>query len=45
VLVDEKIDSGRHTIHWNAGGLGGGIYLYRFQTNRFVEMKKMILLK
>ncbi|OGC00636.1 hypothetical protein A2V82_04525 [candidate division KSB1 bacterium RBG_16_48_16] len=45
VLVDKKIDSGQHTIHWDADGLGGGIYLYRMRTDRFVESRKMILLK
>jgi len=48
-LVNEAKEPGVHTIQFNAqsaaGGLSSGMYIYRIQTNDFVQTKKMILLK
>jgi hypothetical protein len=44
-LVSEELRAGNYKYEWNAERLPSGIYLYRISTNRFSEMKKMILLK
>jgi len=49
-LVDELQDAGYKQAVWNAKDVYGnqvasGIYIYRLQTDKFVQSKKMILLK
>ena len=45
-LINNKlVPAGRHEITFDASHLPSGIYLYRIQTDGFVQVKKMILLK
>jgi len=49
-LVDEKLAAGKYVADWNGRSSGGtevasGIYFYRIHTERFVQTKKMVLLK
>ncbi|GAB6282848.1 MAG: hypothetical protein STSR0008_15980 [Ignavibacterium sp.] len=44
-LVDGFRNVGTYNVQWNASNLASGIYIYRLQTEKFVEMKKMILMK
>jgi hypothetical protein len=44
-LVDGTQQQGAHEARFDAGGLSSGVYLYRLQTNGFVQQKKMILQK
>jgi len=44
-LVNSEFTSGNHTINFDATGYTSGVYLYRLETNDFVETKKMILMK
>lgn len=48
-LVDETKHAGNHQIMFNSesvrGGLSSGVYFYRIETDRFTNMKKMILAK
>jgi hypothetical protein len=44
-LVNQKQESGRYELNFNAEGLTSGIYLYKIQTEKFVQTKKMILMK
>jgi hypothetical protein len=44
-LVDGKVDAGRHQEQWNAGRLASGVYFYRLQAGKFIENRKMILLR
>jgi hypothetical protein len=49
-LVDEQLGAGRHEVVWNernnAGALvSSGVYLYRFEADDVVQMKRMMLLK
>jgi len=45
ILVNDEQPAGYHQITWDASGQASGMYFYRFQAGRFVEKKKMTLLK
>ncbi len=45
VLVDGLIEAGYHHAILNASNLSSGMYFYRIETEKFVDVKKMILLK
>ncbi|MGE5399719.1 MAG: YCF48-related protein [Ignavibacteriales bacterium] len=45
ILVDEYQNSGNHKINFNASELTSGIYFYSLNTNGFVAIKKMLLIK
>ncbi len=44
-LVNENLSAGNYSFNWNANDQPSGIYFYNLQTGKFVETKKMILLK
>ena len=49
-LVNDRFDSGRHSVIWNGTddngrNVGSGVYFYRMQTETFSDVKKMMLLK
>ncbi|MBN1638291.1 MAG: T9SS type A sorting domain-containing protein, partial [Ignavibacteriales bacterium] len=44
-LVNEEKLAGTHIVEFNASNLSSGIYFYRIETGKFVETKKMLLLK
>lgn len=44
-LVDEYKEAGRYEVEFNAENLASGMYIYKLQTEGFVETKKMILLR
>jgi len=44
-LVDEYKPTGYYELDFNASELASGIYFYKIQAGRFVETKKMILMK
>ena len=50
VLVNETLPAGRHEKRWEARDLDGrslpsGVYLYRLQTGRFSQTKKLVLMQ
>lgn len=45
VLVNEFQSAGIHNVTFDASQLCSGIYFYRLETDRYSEMKKMILVK
>ncbi|MBK7631152.1 MAG: C39 family peptidase [Ignavibacteriales bacterium] len=45
VLIDDFLNSGYYTTSFNASDLSSGVYIYRIQTENFVKVKQMILLK
>ena len=44
-LVNGNIDAGFHSVMFDGSNLPSGTYIYRLQTNNFVQVKKMVLLK
>jgi hypothetical protein len=44
-LVNENKETGSYSVEFNAGNLPSGIYVYRLTADKFVETKKLILLK
>lgn len=46
VLIDKFMDAGSNSIRFKPDvNLGNGVYFYQLRTGRFVETKKMILIK
>ncbi len=44
ILVNEKQNPGEYEVEFDANNLPSGVYIYRIQSNDFVQAKKMILL-
>jgi hypothetical protein len=44
-LVNTKLESGKYSYTWNAKDAATGMYVYELRTEKFVSVKKMILLK
>ncbi len=49
-LVDGEMDAGSHSVVWNAKdsngeSLASGVYLYRMETDGFVQTRKLILMR
>jgi hypothetical protein len=44
-LVNENMPSGNYSLTWNAAGLTSGVYFYRMESQNYVEVKKMIMMK
>ena len=45
VLLNKFQQSGKHEINFSGKNLASGVYFYRLQEGRFIQTKKMILLK
>jgi hypothetical protein len=44
-LVDSEQEPGRYDVKFDAIGLPSGVYFYRLEAGKFVDVKKMILVK
>jgi len=44
-LVNGKLEAGRYSYQWDARNVASGMYIYELRTNKFVSVKKMVLLK
>jgi hypothetical protein len=49
-LVNSRIEAGYHSVEWDGRNEAGtqvasGIYIYRFQADNFLKIRKMILMK
>ena len=44
-LVQETEDSGTHVVKMNGSTLASGVYFYRLDVGRFVETRKLLLIK
>ncbi len=45
LLNNEILNSGRHSVYFNAQNLPNGIYYYRLTAGKFQQVKKMVLIK
>jgi dienelactone hydrolase len=45
VLVNERKDAGVHEINFDARGIASGVYFYRIQAGRYLQAKKLVVLK
>jgi hypothetical protein len=44
-IVNGNLEAGYHSYEWDASSLASGVYIYELRTDKFVAIKKMILLK
>jgi len=44
-LVNTKLEAGHYSYQWNAGNVATGMYIYELRTDKFVSVKKMVLMK
>ena len=44
-LVSGRLSSGSHSYVWDAANQASGVYLYRLQVDKSVELRKMILMR
>jgi len=44
-LVNSSLTAGKYQYQWNAGSVATGMYIYELRTDKFVSIKKMVLLK
>ncbi len=44
-LVNGEQEPGRYNVKFDASGLPSGVYFYRLEAGKFVDVKKMILIK
>ena len=45
ILVNKKLSPGSYEVEFNGYNYSSGIYFYRLETNDFIQINKMILLK
>ena len=44
-VIDQNLTPGNHTAKWNAGTFSSGMYYYQLKVDRFIETKKLLLIK
>jgi hypothetical protein len=44
-LVNTALAAGRYSYQWNAKKIATGMYIYDLRTDKFVAMRKMLLIK
>ena len=44
-IINGRLKEGYHEVEFDAGSLTSGIYFYRLEADKFVDVKKMIILK
>jgi hypothetical protein len=44
-LVNTTLVAGKYSYSWNAGNVATGMYIYELRTDKFVSVKKMMLMK
>jgi hypothetical protein len=44
-IIEARFSSGRHLVQWEPCGIPSGIYLCRMQTNSFMKVQKLLIIK
>lgn len=44
-LLNENLKEGNHLIHWNAKNMASGVYFISIESDKFIDSKKIVLLK
>jgi hypothetical protein len=44
-LVNTALVAGKYSYQWNAKNVATGMYIYELRTDKFVSVKKMMLMK
>jgi uncharacterized repeat protein (TIGR03806 family) len=44
-LLNGKQPAGHYSVQWNADEFSSGIYFYKLQTEKFIQVRKMVLMK
>jgi hypothetical protein len=44
-LINNEQKAGRYEVVFDASKLSSGVYMYRLESNNFLSIKKMILIK
>ena len=44
-LLDERMPSGQHSVEFDVQNMASGVYLCRVEAGRFVDVKKLLLLR
>jgi hypothetical protein len=44
-LVDEKKETGKYSVSWDAANFASGMYFYELKAGSFTDVKKMVLIK
>jgi len=44
-LVNTSLQAGKYQYQWNAGNVSTGMYIYELRADKFVSVKKMVLMK
>jgi flagellar hook assembly protein FlgD len=44
-IVNSSLIAGKYQYQWNARDVATGMYIYELRTDKFVSIKKMMLLK
>ena len=44
-LINENLNSGVYEINWNAKSFTSGVYFYKLESEKFSDVKKMLMVK
>ncbi|MBN8586251.1 MAG: T9SS type A sorting domain-containing protein [Ignavibacteria bacterium] len=44
-LIDEELRPGKYSVKWDASAYASGVYLFRLESGRFSDIKKMVVVK
>jgi len=44
-LVNEKLRAGSYEVDWNGSGYPSGVYFYKLESNEFIFVRKMVMIK
>jgi hypothetical protein len=45
VLINKELNAGEHSVNFHSQNLASGLYLYRLQAGKYIQNRKMVILK